>query len=289
MSIEVIKNFVEDLKESPDKSAVTFYHYTNTEGLVGILNSQELWLTDSKFLNDPSEKQHGLLISELANLNVWNTLMSEVIASIEKEEQPDKSALHFLDESIKRHKEFAEKEYMASTYLMSFCEDGDLLSQWKGYSNYGKGFSIGFKKSFLSDISGFHLGRVIYSWEEKIKILEKVTINFIDKYKVNIQEFNNELLTDFFNLIGFISIFFKDYFFKEENEWRLVSVPELKQKPDCKATNSGVTPFIKIQIKPLEEKIDKIILGPKYDSRYIYSLKNWFPIEKIELSKGSLV
>lgn len=35
------------------------YHYTSFLGLSGILQSKQLWLTDHKFLNDPSEIEHG--------------------------------------------------------------------------------------------------------------------------------------------------------------------------------------------------------------------------------------
>jgi hypothetical protein len=36
------------------------YHYTNSNGLLGILNSKKLWLTEFSYMNDPDEIQHGM-------------------------------------------------------------------------------------------------------------------------------------------------------------------------------------------------------------------------------------
>jgi len=39
------------------------YHYTNDAGLIGIVEKGELWFTDAGFLNDPSELDHGVMVS----------------------------------------------------------------------------------------------------------------------------------------------------------------------------------------------------------------------------------
>ena len=37
----------------------TIYHYTNYEGLCGILKNRKLWYTNYRYLNDKSEIQFG--------------------------------------------------------------------------------------------------------------------------------------------------------------------------------------------------------------------------------------
>lgn len=34
------------------------YHYTSGQGLFSILNSQELWCSNLRFMNDPSEESY---------------------------------------------------------------------------------------------------------------------------------------------------------------------------------------------------------------------------------------
>jgi len=40
----------------PDKY---LFHYTDLNGLQGILSNADLWLTDSRYLNDSEEMRHG--------------------------------------------------------------------------------------------------------------------------------------------------------------------------------------------------------------------------------------
>src|SRR5262249_23392302 len=40
--------------------AVPLYHYTDGRGLRGIIESETIWFTDYRHLNDPSELIHGI-------------------------------------------------------------------------------------------------------------------------------------------------------------------------------------------------------------------------------------
>jgi hypothetical protein len=42
---------------------VPLYHYTNGQGLRGILESGRVWFTDYQHLNDPSELTHGIEVA----------------------------------------------------------------------------------------------------------------------------------------------------------------------------------------------------------------------------------
>jgi hypothetical protein len=46
---------LEQAENAAESIPTTLYHYTTTDGLLGILASEEVWATDIRFLNDTSE------------------------------------------------------------------------------------------------------------------------------------------------------------------------------------------------------------------------------------------
>jgi len=57
---EVVHKFSSKIDAQPARDIV--YHYTDCTGLLGILESGKIRLTDIFGLNDPSELQHGVRI-----------------------------------------------------------------------------------------------------------------------------------------------------------------------------------------------------------------------------------
>ena len=49
-----------EIEDTDNKIDFTLYHYTDGQGLRGILESGRLWFTDYRHLNDPSELTHGI-------------------------------------------------------------------------------------------------------------------------------------------------------------------------------------------------------------------------------------
>jgi hypothetical protein len=104
------------------------YHYTDGAGLLGVVSSGAIWLTDIFGLNDPSEIRHGI---ELA-LGVFEGKVAAGGAA----------ALF--------HSQFAETlrvhiEDIATMFVASFSRSGDDLGQWRAYGNNGCGFALGFE------------------------------------------------------------------------------------------------------------------------------------------------
>ena len=96
------------------------YHYTDEEGLKGILTNRTLWLMDSIGLSDDSE---GKLILQKAK-NKLRAIDIELLSRFEKEITPQLE--HF--------------------YSCSFSSYGNLLSQWRGY---GDNIAVGFDWNLL--------------------------------------------------------------------------------------------------------------------------------------------
>lgn len=99
------------------------YHYTSAQGLVGILKSHVLWATDSRCLNDTQEFKLGLKIALdiLAGHNQFQFLR-KVIDDVISSWTPQ----------------------VAGVFVICFCRDRDLLSQWRAFGSDGRGYCLGF-------------------------------------------------------------------------------------------------------------------------------------------------
>jgi hypothetical protein len=92
-----------------DRRPPTLYHYTTAQGLLGIMESNKLWATNVRFLNDPSEIDYAICI-------IRESLGSAPLPA------------NFRDQVNYR---LDESEAEARVYVCCFCVEGDLLSQWR--------------------------------------------------------------------------------------------------------------------------------------------------------------
>jgi hypothetical protein len=256
------------------------YHYTNAKGLSGILSSKKLWLTESFFLNDPDEIQVG---TGQVHIEVMKGILDIYKNRKDKIDGFEFNILELLNEKIKHLREI-KSDYI---FICSFCKDGDLLSQWKGYANYGEGYSIGISRNYLESIPGCTLKKVVYTEKEEIKILSKI----LNKYLQNEKLFNNignELfINQMIEELFFEAYFFKSPFFREEKEYRLIykykDNIDIKQRPG----NIGLIPYIEVDLDC--NLITEIIIGPKLDfERNRKALILEFPLDKIKKSSNNL-
>jgi len=68
----------ERLWPSP-RTGVVLYHYTDVGGLVSIVNSQELWMSDAAFLNDRREIEYvKLLIGQASEAHAEFAILQEL-------------------------------------------------------------------------------------------------------------------------------------------------------------------------------------------------------------------
>jgi hypothetical protein len=170
----------------------TIYHYTTNEGLRGILENNELWLSNAYFLNDTTEC--SLLQQEYQLLND-NTLKNKYVKN--------------MWESFSR-----DSQKNDDTYIISFSRGEESLEQWRGYGDFRIGFDA--KKLIRHP---YFLYNCVYSKEEiKDWILEKSEL----------KEWQGDCLDNglkrsaAFNLIYTALMKFKNKYFINEREARLV-------------------------------------------------------------------
>src|SRR5258708_31064839 len=224
------------------------YHYTVQSGLFGIIKSKQLWATNILYLNDSAELSYSI---ELVEEQI-NKLLSSLSTSVEKE---------FLSNFLQGLK-VARYMYIqrgADIFVCSFSAKRDDLSQWRGYSYSGNGYSIGFDfNSTLRAIieeQGFDLAKCVYDIKEQSVIVRDFLINMLDKFRTekagtqNSRQFEQTLLSQFHTEFLRLAPKFKHPSFHEEDEWRLVSLP-LSAGPRIKFREgkSMFIPYIEINL-----------------------------------------
>jgi len=201
---EAVQNLIKGFADPCDK---IIYHYTSAEGLMGIIGNNEIWLTNTAFVNDTSEckalkqKFKDQEIPSFTNNDVkdhWKELICDPIYS-------------FHDED---------------TYVISFSGDRESLAQWRAYGY----FCIGFRAKDLINRK-FNLYRCVYS-EKEIKdwLLEKEGVE--EWQKVCKKDFKSVAA---FNLIYAASRKYKNECFKDEQEVRLMTTSHHSWEPYVKS------------------------------------------------------
>jgi hypothetical protein len=145
-----LHDFLDDDTAPPQ----VLWHYTDGAGLKGILEARKFWATEATFSNDAAEIHHGL--------GVWlDTVDGYVYTGKEA-----KAALRVDEMREVAHRATASfGARRLRLFLVCFCADGDVLSQWRAYggSNTAGGYALGFASPESS--SGVQLRRVVYDRE----------------------------------------------------------------------------------------------------------------------------
>lgn len=254
------------------------YHYTSQPGLLGIIQSRQIWATNLLFLNDPME------------LNYAIQLVQNNIDKI-KETLPQKDA-KFVSEFSEHLNEinYADTQSFEAIYVCSFSENGNQLSQWRGYCPDGSGFSIGFDfKSQLKNIvekQGFRLVKCIYDKNKQSDIIESFIKRTLDDYHSNddYDTSNNfsTMRSAWENFFDFAPVL-KHPKFEEEQEWRLICKPKGLYDVKFRPGKSMLIPYTPINISNVSKEskrelitwIPEIWIGPTPHPRLSYiSLEN---------------
>ena len=130
------------------------YHYTDQEGLLGILGGdrKNIWATHFRYLNDTSEGKF-----------VFDSLIDEISRNYQLPKEwsdffgiskgPALDGDQSVDAStIEAGISAGVWATSATVFITSFSAKGDSISQWRAYSGPSGGFSVGFKSGYLRAI-----------------------------------------------------------------------------------------------------------------------------------------
>ncbi len=248
------------------------YHYTDLNGARGIIDSKSLHLTKIQYLNDYSELNHAI--------NEFRVVADGIYQKIQDSEKK---------ELLKRASEQLDAFRNTNICVACFCQDGNLLSQWRGYGGSKCGVALGFSRESLRKILSFgtmNLWRCIYDSEDQHKIIHSL-INRLFQFHDTIKE-HKEVRESWEQAINFIIMCFntmflrvapilKNYQFREEKEWRIVTTPV-----DCRNNkyrayvgNDRVLQYLALDFAISEDGkcdiLNEIVVGPSENSELVRS------------------
>jgi hypothetical protein len=235
------------------------YHYCSVEALYAIIYNKKLWLSNSSYMNDKYEI-------------IWtNNVVLEVIEKLQDRLKDDQEKLTKLDKFKEIYNSLEDKKH----YFISFSENGDLLSQWRGYGNDAKGVSVGFKITDLDKKEHFCLqigNETINSTDKKIG-WENIDYDIEESVKKNILQILNDNSNYEFTsaILKESATASKHSSFQEEQEVRITYTPKDNSPKDerlsdkkFRVSNGELIPYYEFEFKKNDSlQIKSIILGSK--------------------------
>lgn len=183
-----------------------------------------------------------------------------------------------------------EKAQQAVPYVACFCEDGDLLSQWRGYGDGGGGYAIGFTPATLTKFytvntewtaggDDFNLAatpliegpnKVIYGPTDTRARMAEYVQRTVKSMKL-VEEGIKDYTWDIYRLTALTALTkVKHDAFLAEAEWRFVKHDAGMGKAEFRAGNIGLIPYAKLYF-PITDgthddpTITEIVIGPGGD------------------------
>lgn len=248
------------------------YHYTSLQGFMGIMKTNRVWATNARFLNDVNDSRHLWLVAKRLVLSLLKS--GRTFPELDLEE---------LLSLIREHKD-------DDSFVASFSEARDALSQWRAYSGGGPGICIGFSRKALQTqwihnphgephFTAMQFSKVEYLSAEDPKVLESLEALLTQRSLM----FGSGDFSRAQQVVFSLSMFhtrFKDPAFSEELEWRL-SFKRYAGKPmrhqQFRVSRNLLVPYIEAQLnkgmkmEPLVEGdyVREVLIGPSAHSDLI--------------------
>jgi len=282
------------------------YHYTNLQGLLGIIENKNIWASHCEYLNDSSEFQHAIDFARTFSSNIFmeDEYLGAFGFSLER-------ALSKIDRD--------------EVYVSSFSEKADLLSQWRGYCEPSMGICIGFKKEIIENFcesNKYILRKCLYDHVEQEKLINSLVSRCLincpqpvlsrteynqleDKFQFEHSSNYSEYITDgegkeranlafnsFCRAILEYAPFMKNNGFHEEAEWRII-YKNPKKDIKYRTVQSHLTPYVELPLLSFSnEAISEIIIGPNPNSsKCINSVKRLLltnNLSKVNISSSKI-
>lgn len=293
------------------------YHYCNLDRFLSITKNKELWLTDICKSNDSMEREWIYKLFDMC----WNQIMKN--SNVDKVSSAEEIYQLYAIKQIHREYQVAYNEVKAFKSLsvcnftpcgICFSSKKDLLSQWRGYANDGKGIAIGFNSLLFKEVvpppncRNVQFGKIEYKINSQISFVLNAIKEWL-QYNMGVEKESPEVILASLKMSSKLwdkAMFFKNPAFKEERELRFV-VNDYKLNGEmakqCIETTSytimprewlaredTIVPYRKLVFKKAKKPIASIVIGPKANisekdmQMYLYDVG--FDIKKIMVYKS---
>lgn len=240
----------------------SLFHYTDVGAVKSILENKELWLTDIRFLNDSQELNDGVVFI----LDALSKMKAQV-------EGGDGLVLQAIDElSVGFDSHISHWIDNQPTFVCSFSESGNQLSQWRAYGSY----AIEFDSERLAEEIG--LFDCVYERELKIKAAMEEVDQSVHGLAGDLRQFGEELTEEsliYLSALVRTASTFKDESFYEEREIRCaidMSIPSSKLK--FRQRGNLLIPYTTVEFAL--KCIKAIHIGPMRDQDLAYTAMKAF-------------
>lgn len=237
------------------------FHYTSIDALLSIVTHKTLWATEISYLNDTQELR---LFADLLleKINVYDAVGT--------------------DSEIKAASQLTGwiKDWFvggALVFTTSFTENGNILSQWRGYCQHGRGVSLGFDPATIiaaAAQANFTIGRCIYEWPKHHELARAVVGRLVSLAIERGDHANMHPTQSFYPTfdeaapeIIRIGVLCKHPSFAEEREWRCISQPVkhyVEAPIKYRAGSSALIPYLEFPLPSMNEAlaVQTAIVGP---------------------------
>ncbi len=297
-----------------DKIPDYLYHYSSQNSVFNIINNGELWLSNIKDMNDPTEVSFGVKVIKNILINEKNKYCDEIIKVLELHEEAPLFQEYFF--------------YDKPTFIFSLSQKEDSLSQWINYGDNGGGLSFKMiTKKLIENIKtrsnstyfcylfpiNYFNGEYVES-SIQIKNFKSLVSNFLEEAYHKFIETTNDYDEVFFKnyFISMIYIFasmIKADFHQEEAEWRILIIAEGPGNKNIHPVMKGNiiktvykiifetdSPYNLPKQRELSDIFESIMIGPRNHGNYSLKQSINFLMYKcltsfgvVNFSKGKLV
>ncbi len=275
------------------------YHYCDNKKLTNIIAGHTLRMSDITKSNDYEEMQLFYPYIMTAIEKEYKKDSFSFLYKEKKDFEALKELLHVVHTYINRMFEIGEM----TNFVVCFCEEGDVLSQWRGYADAGKGGAIGFsvdelKKYCNSSGDIMKLAKVNYiSKKELFLIIREKAQEVLLELQKELKWLDEKNLTDIDNeeyefliqmrMLRIISrvlvssLEYKYDSFSEEKEWRIYFKDVITKNPEWLFENQDeqVMQYDRI-ISKLKDKIEFNVTDD--------DLIPYYPIDLFDLSAAPI-
>ena len=256
------------------------YHYTTLDGLLGIVNSKEIWTSQINYLNDESEF--------LYTLQIVRRFLGDY--SHRTQDKEKKKEIELLFGAVRTIEEI-------KICVCSFSKDGDSLAQWRAYGPQG-GYAIGFHLSVLQKLAEQHHFTVCeceYDKKRQFNRVKKLIDEFFKRQRYPDSRDERESViaySKFKEELTKLACVLKHPAFQSEREWRLVSGNVRTEDPRFvhRAGKSMLIPYYRFPLCSNNKRLPPIdiVIGPCPNMGLAISSVNSFVVPKIDLSTGDM-
>jgi hypothetical protein len=212
-----------DLPQPPEM----LWHYTDASGLMGIVEHERLWATQTSFLNDSTELEYGLDLAMSAIASYDRTNLKEAT---------DRFLTGLVDPEKPELKKWLDKHL--DVYVTCFSGDGDMLSQWRAYAG-------------RDDAGGYALGLgtrpPLQGWPQMAPGDHEFALRQVLYDPIEQQAACHSLIDGVVELASWC----KHPAFEEEREWRIVYVRNndaSKVDVQHRISRGLLVPYVKLEL-----------------------------------------